>query len=184
MNIIITGKIGIGKTTVCERVMKLLRENGITCGGILTHKVIDKGEIIGIEVEDIQSGKKSPLASTREIYQGPRTGKYFFNPGGIKSGIEAIAKGVSSDLLIIDEIGFLEWRGEGFAYALESVKSEKVKKSILVVRTGLLPLILVQLSREPQIFEVTLGNRDELPQKIYNCFKEDKKFNTINLKIR
>ena len=53
MVIIVTGAIGIGKTTVCRKLIEIVRNRGYTCGGILTYKAPDKGIII----EDIQSGE-------------------------------------------------------------------------------------------------------------------------------
>ena len=56
MVIIITGAIGIGKTTVCEKAVKIVRSSGYSCGGILTHKAAD-GSLIAL---DIQTGEKMP----------------------------------------------------------------------------------------------------------------------------
>ena len=110
MLIMITGAIGIGKTTVCRKLIGILKSQGYCCGGIITYKAPDKGIII----EDIRTGKSETLASISHTYQGPRTEKYFFNPEGINFGMQAIDKGASSDILLVDEIGKLELGGEGF----------------------------------------------------------------------
>lgn len=52
MVIIVTGAIGIGKTTVCEKVMKITKSFGCTCGGILTYKTLDKLIVVDIQTED------------------------------------------------------------------------------------------------------------------------------------
>ena len=108
MVIIITGAIGIGKTTVCRKLIEKVRNRGLTCGGILTCKAADESIII----EDIQTGERGNLANTDNIYNGPRTRKYFFNPEGIDFGIQAVDKGISMAILVVDEIGHLEIRGE------------------------------------------------------------------------
>jgi len=162
MVIIVTGAIGIGKTTVCRKLIGIIQNKGYTCGGILTYKSADKGII----VEDIQSGEKETLASINNVYHGPRTAKYSFNPTAIDFGIQAIDKGCFSDLLMVDEIGHLELRGEGFVKALELIKLGAVKKSILVIRKELLSAFLAQLDAQLSIYETTINNRDELPQKI------------------
>jgi nucleoside-triphosphatase THEP1 len=139
MVIIITGSIGIGKTTVCEKVVKIVRSSGYSCGGILTHKAANE-RLIAL---DIQTGEKVILASTDNTFDGPRTPRYSFNPEAIKFGIGAINKAIDSDVLIIDELGHLELNGEGFAESL-----------------------LAQLGDNPAIFETTISTRDRLPRKI------------------
>ncbi len=162
MVIIVTGAIGIGKTTVCRKLIGIVRNQGYTCGGILTYKAADKGIII----EDIQSGEKETLASINDVYHGPRTAKYSFNPDGIDFGIRSIEKSTSSAILIIDEIGHLELRGEGFAKVLELIKAGKIKDCILVIRKELLPDFLSQLDTMLLVFETTMKNRNQLPQEI------------------
>ncbi len=162
MVIIVTGATGIGKTTVCRKLIEIAQNQGHTCGGILTYKAADEGIII----EDIQSGETETLASINNIYQGPRTGKYFFNPEAIEFGTRAIEEGISSDILLVDEIGYLELQGNGFAKILELIGAERVKNSILVIRRELLPAFLARLNSKLSIIETNTYNRNELPQKI------------------
>ena len=162
MVIIVTGAIGIGKSTVCRKLIEILRNRGYTCGGILTYKSADNN----ILVEDIQSGKKETLASSNSLYQGPRTAKYSFNPKGIDFGIQAIDRGTSAAFLVVDEIGYLELRGEGFVKILELIKASKVKDCILVIRRELLPSFLPQLPAAVLVFEATTSNRNQLPHDI------------------
>jgi len=164
MVIIVTGTIGIGKTTVCEKVVNIARSSGYVCGGILTHKAPNESLVI----LDIQSGEKETLASSNSKYGGPRTVRYSFNPDGIDFGIRAIERGVSSDILFVDEIGHLELGGKGFVKSLELVKTEKVRNCVLVIRNQFLSAFLSQLGGKPLIFETTISTRDQLPQKIYS----------------
>ena len=163
MVVIVTGGIGVGKTTVCQKLVEMVRNQGYTCGGILTYKAADKSIII----EDVQSGEKEALASSNSVYHGPRTARYSFNPEGIDFGIRAIDKGIASDVLIVDEIGHLELGGEGFIKVPELVKAGKVKDCVLVIRKELLSAFLAQLGNKPLIFETTISTRNQLPQKIF-----------------
>ena len=122
MVIIVTGAIGIGKTTVCHRLIEIVQNQGYSCGGILTHKAPDKGIII----EGIQSGKAKTLASINNVYHGPRTAKYSFNAKGIAFGVREVEKGISSSVLLVDELGHLELRGEGFVKVIELIRTQKV----------------------------------------------------------
>jgi len=168
VNIIVTGAVGIGKTTVCRKLIEIVRNRGYTCGGILTYKAADKGIII----EDIQSGEKETLASINNVYHGPRTARYFFNLEGIDFGVRAIEKGTSAAILVVDEIGQLELRGEGFSRVLELIKADKVKYCVLVIREELLPAFLSKLPTKPLIFETTRQSRGLLPHEISSALFE------------
>ncbi len=65
MVIIVTGAVGIGKTTVCKKVLKMARSQGYSCGGIITHKTKNEDIII----KDVQTGETKMLASTSNRYQ-------------------------------------------------------------------------------------------------------------------
>lgn len=162
MNIVVTGKVGIGKTTVCQKVVNIARSHGYSCGGILTYKDLEKGII----VIDIQTEEREALASINNVYDGARVGKYFFNPAGIEFGIRAIERGISSDILFVDEIGYLESRGGGFVKPLDLIGTGKVKNSILVIRQELLSVFSPRLGTESLILETTSNNRNQLPKKI------------------
>ena len=125
-----------------------------------------------IIIEDIQSGESEILASTNDLYPGPRTIKYSFNRKGIDLGIQAIDKGTSTAVLVVDEIGQLELRAEGFNKVLELIKADKVKHCILVIRRELLSAFLSQLPIMPLVFETTVNNRNELPQEIGSVLLE------------
>ncbi|UCB44124.1 MAG: hypothetical protein JSV77_05710 [Dehalococcoidales bacterium] len=162
MVIVITGAIGIGKTTVCEKVIEIARSQGYSCGGVIAHKIQNEDIII----EDVQTGETKVLASTSNIYQGTQTPKYSFNPEGIDFGIQAIDRGTDLDILLVDELGHLELRGEGFADVVEKIAAGKVKNCILVIRKELLPALLPQLGVATSVFETTIGNRNQLPREI------------------
>ncbi len=162
MVIIVTGAIGIGKTTVCEKVIRTARSQGHSCGGVITRKARNED----IVIEDIQTGETRVLASTGGIYQGPRTAKYSFNPEGIDFGIQAIERGTSSNILLVDELGHLELRGQGFARIMEQIAAGKVKNCIVIIRKELLSAFLPLLGTVTSIFEITSDNRNELPGEI------------------
>lgn len=166
MVIVITGAIGIGKTTVCEKVVEIVRSSGYSCGGILTQKAVHE-RLIAL---DIQTGERAILAGTDNAFDGPRTRRYSFSPEAIKFGIKAINGAIDSDVLIIDELGYLELHGEGFAKSLELIKTGRVKNSILVIRKWLLSAFLARLGDNPSIFEATIRTRDRLPRRICSLF--------------
>jgi len=128
----------------------------------LTYKAADKDIII----EDIQTGDRETLASSRKVYDGPRTARYSFNPKGIDFGIQAIDRGTAAELLVIDEIGPLELRQEGFSNVPELIKADRAEHCVLVIRKELLDAFLPRLPATPSVFETTIDNRNQLPQEI------------------
>ncbi len=162
MNIIVTGAIGIGKTTVCQRVIEIAGSQGFACDGVITYKN-SGGDIV---IQNVRTGETKTLASTRSIYSGPCTAKYCFNPEGIEFGIKAINSGISADISVVDELGHLELRGQGFTAVIEQVAAGQFRNCILVIRKELLPAFLSRLKVETTIFEATLENRNQLPGKI------------------
>ena len=76
MVIIITGAIGIGKTTVCEKVITTARSQGHSCGGVIARKAGNED----IVIEDVRTGETRVLASTDGIYQGPSHGEVLLQP--------------------------------------------------------------------------------------------------------
>lgn len=162
MIIIITGDIGVGKTTVCQKFIDLARSRRYQCAGVITYKRAD-GDII---IEDVQTGETREFASTQQIYTGPRTAKYCFNPEAIDFGIQAIDKGSDSDIVLIDELGILELNGQGFSQVPEQINKRQFKKCLVVIRKQLLQDFLSLLVIKPLVFETTVDNRDTLPNDI------------------
>jgi nucleoside-triphosphatase THEP1 len=162
MVIIVTGAIGIGKTTVCKKVIEIATSQGYRCGGVITCKIQNDD----ITIEDIQTGETKILASTSNIYNGPRTKKYSFNSEGISFGTEAIERGITLDILLVDELGHLELRGEGFTGVVKQIAAGKVRNCILIIRKELLAAFLPRLGIATTVFDTTLENRNQLPGEI------------------
>ena len=163
MTIIITGEIGVGKTTVCQKFIDLARSRGYQCAGVITYKRAE-GDII---IEDVKTGETREFASTQQIYSRPHTTKYYFNPEAIDFGIRAIDKGSDSDINLIDELGILELDGQGFSQVPEQINKRQFKKCLVVIRKQLLQDFLSLLVSKPLVFETTADNRNELPADIF-----------------
>lgn len=162
MLIIVTGNIGIGKSSVCRKVADYVRSRGHKCGGIITYKA-NGGSII---VEDIETGNWMTLAGPDGKYDGPRVGNYHFNPEGIAFGIEAIRRGVNASLLVVDELGPLEIGGEGFTNAIVLVRQQETNNQLLVIRKQALDNFMPLFNKAQLVFETTLDTRDQLPVQI------------------
>lgn len=132
---IFSGPIGSGKTTRLEKWVKGRKD----VSGILM-PVLD-----GIRfIYSISSQKLFPIEADKneDPQKVVNIGKYYFSKELFDWGNEEIIKSAETgeEILIIDEIGPLELRGEGFAPALKKVLdifSEKEKTLLLVIREEL-----------------------------------------------
>lgn len=169
MVIVITGEIGIGKSTICQKVLAMARNLGFTCGGVITYKM--PGDTLSIM--DIRSGETAVLAIPGDKYGGPLVPRFTFDPEGIAFGLRAIEAGSLAGIMFVDEIGIIESMGEGFIKAFDIINESRAKNSILVIRNELLEYLLPGLNEKPVLFEVTADNRDRLPVDIFDLIKGD-----------
>lgn len=171
---LLTGPVGVGKTTVAERVMGLARRQGLNCGGVLAPAMVNRcGQKVGIWGVDPRTGERRVLARTDRELGGPSIGPYSFDEAALAWAtglVEAAMAGPHGggtrpcDLLIVDEIGKLElWHGIGLAPILPLLAAGQVKRSLVLVRDSLLAELQAHLgSAEQVVFEVHEENRGTL----------------------
>lgn len=138
--VLLTGEKGEGKTALCAELARLARERGCLVAGILSPGWWNDGFRGGYEVQDLLSGKRRRLAC-RSREPGPvRQGAFLFDPAGIEFGRTALADGAarSADLVIVDEVGPLELRGEGWAPELDRLHQQPCRSMLWVVRPELI----------------------------------------------
>jgi nucleoside-triphosphatase THEP1 len=164
---LLTGQVGVGKTTVAERVAGLARRTGLVCGGILAPALKKPcGQKAGIWGIDLATGERRLLARTDRELGGPSVGVYSFDAEGLDWAVETIERAIqTSDLVFVDEIGKLElWRGEGLAPVLPLLASGGIDRALVLVREELLLALQERLvDVETVVVEVTEANRDGMP---------------------
>ncbi|MCD6323939.1 MAG: NTPase [Desulfurococcales archaeon] len=111
MKVLITGRPGIGKTTVFMRVVKELRRRGLDVAGFTCPEVRVGGRREGFDIIDIESGVRVPLARVREFCEsGIRVGKYCVEESSASEvGTKALEKALAeADVIAVDEVGPME----------------------------------------------------------------------------
>jgi ABC-type cobalamin/Fe3+-siderophores transport system ATPase subunit len=146
--LLLTGLKGIGKTTWCLKLIQIAEQQGIEMEGIVSPGVYSGGKKTGIEIINVQSGKKRLFAELNPgEKQGISTPRWSFDPDSIAWANEILTTRSESELLIIDELGPLELlRGEGFLAGLSRIDSREFQLAIVVVRPSLLPKALQRWS--------------------------------------
>jgi nucleoside-triphosphatase len=144
---VITGARGAGKTTFCARIVEAAREAGWKAAGILSHAVFAgstprDGIRTAIEAEDLRTGARRTLArrvAADEALPTPGTKHWDFDPAAIDWGNEVLEAAPPVDLLIVDELGPLEFeRDAGWQKGLAAVDSRQYAIALVVVRAELL----------------------------------------------
>jgi len=121
-----------GKTTTLLRLARRLSERGVTVTGVAQPARCGHGLVTGYELQDIPEGTRHPLA-TRERPRGalarPAPGQvppretlaFRFDDAGMAWAAERVLR--PADLLLVDELGWLEARGEGHLPAVQTALS-------------------------------------------------------------
>ena len=175
LRIAVTGSPGIGKSTVVAKAAeKLADQPGFKIGGIQTAEIRKEGQREGFSIRDLATGKTGVLASVRG--NGPRVGKSITSTWKTlkRSGLKrcnALRNALDCDLIVIDEVGPMELKSEAFVSAVEAVLESD--KPVLAVLHRLSSHQLAQrMRKEFEVLLVDEENRDELPEKIANRFRE------------
>ncbi len=139
--ILVTGLSGAGKTTWCSRLVAAAREKGLGVEGVLSPGIFDAGQKIGLEVQNLATGESRRLADLR---QGETTRlstpRWAFHEEALDWANRALERNHHSDLLVIDELGPLEFmRGQGLTAGMARLDQGDYRLACVVVRTSLTP---------------------------------------------
>ncbi len=169
LRIAVTGSPGVGKSTVVAKVAeKLTSQSGFKIGGIQTTEIRREGYREGFSIRDLATGKTGTLSHIKG--RGPRFGKYHVNLEDLgRIGVKALRNALSCDLVVIDEIGPMELISESFIAAVEEIL-ESDKSVLAVLHHSSRHPLAQRIRKEFEILTVDKKNRDELPEKIFNCF--------------
>jgi nucleoside-triphosphatase THEP1 len=168
---LLTGPVGVGKTTVAGQVATLAAQRGHRVGGLLAPAILDPGgQKVGIWGVAVRTGERRMLARTDAPLDGPHVGPYTFDAAALAWANAVLARDLPwADLLLVDEIGQLElWHGEGLAAILPPEGQPQGglaagRQALVVVRDSLLPALCARLARLAlTTFTVTRENRDYL----------------------
>lgn len=126
--------------------------------GILTPVVAGKRVFM-----NVQTKEQFAMEATDGEEDIITVGKYVFNKNNFNKAVQIIRNAIETKgWLVIDEIGPLELRGEGFCKVLKEVLAVRQEKIILVVREGLAEQVKVHFN----IKEVLIINDVEVLKKL------------------
>ncbi len=175
VRILVTGEIGAGKTTFCLQIADQCHQADLELGGVISPGVFEGGRKVGIDAIDLKSGQRRRLAYLRgEKANGPSTKGWSFVKESVAWGNRVLARAAPCDVLIIDELGPLEFeRGEGWVEGVSLVDEGDYEVAFVVVR---LHLLNQALERWPDSDTINLASEDNihhLANETFQCLVDD-----------
>ena len=174
---LITGERGEGKTTTLGRVIKILRGKRVAISGIITLGTVKNGFRNSFTVVNVKTNVGVQLCSRDTGTDGDRCGDFLFSTEGLDHGFQALslesAKG--AELIVIDEVGHLELRGEGWSACIDRLATETDKiPMIWVVRKYSLSQVITRWRPlNPIILDINEYSADEIANLIMRSNKNE-----------
>jgi len=166
--LLLTGRPGIGKTTVIRRVADALK--GKQLAGFYTEEVRSGGERIGFRIVTFE-GSSRVMASV-DIDSPHRVGKYGVDISAVDAIAEATLAPRGAKVFLVDEIGKMECFSIVFVEATRRLLATNrlIVASVAVKGGGLIE----EVKRLPGVVlrEVTARNRDRLPSEVIQWVNE------------
>ncbi len=162
--IFLTGRPGVGKTSVLLRAVEILKANGFRIGGMISQESRDRGTRMGFEIVDLETGRQGWLAHVNQR-TGPRVSKYRVNLSDLNTiGAGSILRAVEkADIIVIDEIGPMELFSDAFREAVAEALSSGKPVLGTVHHRARDPLVAaIRKRKDAEIIEVTPENREGL----------------------
>lgn len=122
-------------------VAALAKKLGLETQGVISPAIFENGEKIGILVEDAASGVQHKLATLRKKKTDSeiQTEHWVFDSEGVALGNEILAHCSECDVLIVDELGPLEFiQQQGWLEGLTTIEKQQYRLAVVVIRKELL----------------------------------------------
>ena len=170
MKIAVTGRPGIGKTTLCLKVYKALKDK-LNVKGFITKEVRDRGVRIGFKLIDLSSGEEAWLAKVGHKSKF-KVGKYGVLVESIDRFAEKIESYADADLVILDEIGPMELKSQRFVDAVEKLLNRD--DLLFSIHLKAQHPLLKRIRSEFEVIVLTEDNRNKVAEEIVEMIIYDR----------
>jgi nucleoside-triphosphatase len=161
--ILLTGRPGVGKTTLVNRVYEHYSKHGFRIEGLTTREVREGDARTGFMITDLLSGREGWLAK-KDLGTGPRVGSYVVVSDDLeKIGVAALERSMNgaADLIIVDEIGPMEMTSTSFRNNISRVLNGR-KTVVATVKFGSRYPEVENTRRRSLHWEITKENRESI----------------------
>jgi nucleoside-triphosphatase THEP1 len=147
--ILLSGLSGVGKTTWCLELVGRAQQRGLNPVGLVSPAIFKNDVKVAIDIMDIQSGKKRRLARRQFEHRqlnpdGSVTPQWALDETALTWGNQILAnlrhaQQDTLDILIIDEMGWMEWeKGAGLVRGMQLIDERRYRLAVVPVRSRLL----------------------------------------------
>ncbi len=162
-NLFVTGLPGTGKTTLIRKILDELPE-GLDVSGFFTAEIRESGERVGFTI-NTPDGRSGVLSHIR-FGGGARVGRYGVDVKGFEGLVLPVLEAGRAGLCVIDEIGKMECLSQAFCDSVRALLDTETPVLGTVALKGGGFIAEVKARGDVSLFEVTVRNRDRLPDKI------------------
>jgi len=159
VKVAVTGRPGVGKTTLCLKVHESLKDK-MTVGGFITKEVRRDGVRVGFKLVDLSSGNEEWLARVGE--GKARVGKYAVNVEGLEEFLDSVR--TDADLVIIDEVGPMELKSRKFVRFVENLMGRE--RLLFTIHLKSRHRLLDRIRREFKVYVIDESNRNRIAEEI------------------
>lgn len=167
-NILLTGPPRIGKTTVIQRVIDRLTDEGYHVGGVYCPECRVNDERIGIDLVDATTGEIRTLAHVGRA-DGPKVGRYRVNVDNVDTMYTAAFEQAfeDADVVIVDEIAPMQLHSEAFPDQVQRVLDAELPVVGTITEESTDEFVDTVKQRDDiELIEVTEQTREKLPAKL------------------
>ncbi len=166
MKIFLTGRPGIGKTTVVKKFLEFYQGCVV---GFFTPEIRKNNKRIGFALRLIPSGEELVFASVERI-SSVKFGKYYLNLENLENAISRIESSLTAcELVVIDEIGKMEMVSQKFKNFIKKLVEGDINLLAVVHRS-----YAKEFSKYGEIIWITEKNRNSLPGRLSKIFRSKK----------
>ena len=158
-NTLITGRPGVGKTTL---ILKVVDRLPLSVEGFYTHELRRRGKRVGFELCTFD-GRKGILARVH-FRSRFRVGRYGIDLKPLEElGVDAIRRGLKrGGLTVVDEIGRMELYSAAFREVVVEALDADIRLFASIGPQSIPFLETIKSREDCEVFEVTEENRDSL----------------------
>jgi nucleoside-triphosphatase len=173
--LLLTGRPGVGKTTVIRRVAEGSDETGLR--GFYTEEIREHGERKGFRLLGF-NGEDRVIAHV-DFPKAHRVSKYGVDLTAIDDAASLLAHDLAVRLYVVDEIGKMECLSVRFVTAMRKLLAGNTPVVASVGLHGGGFIAEVKRLRQCLLWEVTQDNRDKLPSCVLTWLTETQSYNHI-----
>jgi nucleoside-triphosphatase THEP1 len=141
--VVVTGPGSSGKTGAVISATDRIHADGLAVAGFVQPGVWVDDRKVGFRVRDLATGAEASLAMLSDRGGGDFGTRFEFDDDGFRLGAESLSRASAGSVVVVDELGPVELRGEGHMPAVrDALAIPDLRGAVIVVRRTLVPTLV------------------------------------------